>query len=128
MPVAVALRVACLPGMHNTMSLSPCNPSTWEVKAKGSKVQDHLWLHQKLEASLSCMRPSLKRERGKGKQGNKEKGGQGKGRRRKERRGREGREERMQELLFSLLGVAAEMSLLHQIAVLVLSNQPTSLG
>lgn len=30
-----------------------CNPSTGEVEARGSRVQTHLWLHRKNEASLS---------------------------------------------------------------------------
>lgn len=30
-----------------------CNPSTGEVKARGSRIQTHPWLHSKNEASLS---------------------------------------------------------------------------
>lgn len=35
----------------------PCNPSTWEVDARGSGVQDQPKLHSECEASMDYMRP-----------------------------------------------------------------------
>lgn len=32
------------------------NPSPWEVKAEGSKVQDYPWLDNEFKASLGYMR------------------------------------------------------------------------
>lgn len=36
------------------------NPITLDVKAGGSEVQRHTWLHKEFEASLGFMRPCLK--------------------------------------------------------------------
>lgn len=38
----------------------PCNSSTWEVKAKGFRVQSHLQLQSEFKASLVHIRHCLK--------------------------------------------------------------------
>lgn len=36
------------------------NLSTWEMKADGTEIHDHLHLHSKLQASLKYMQPFQK--------------------------------------------------------------------
>lgn len=43
-----------------SMVIHICDPSTWEVKARGSEVQHQPWLHIDFEASLSYIRTCLK--------------------------------------------------------------------
>lgn len=63
-----------------------CNLITWEVKAGGSDIQGHLWVHSKLENSLGYKRDLVKEREKKG-----EKMARGGGRRgmKIERKGRE---------------------------------------
>jgi len=39
-----------------------CNAGTQEVEARGSEVQSHPWLQMEFSASLSPMRPCLRRK------------------------------------------------------------------
>lgn len=43
------------------MEIHTCNPSTWEVEAGRSGVEDQLQPHGKFEASLSYLRPCPKK-------------------------------------------------------------------
>lgn len=40
-----------------------CHPSSWEVEAGGSEIQDHLQLHRKFQASLVCRAKSCFKEK-----------------------------------------------------------------
>lgn len=44
------------------MLVHACNPSTWKVRAGGSRIQGHPEVHCKFEASLGHMKPSPKNQ------------------------------------------------------------------
>lgn len=48
---------------QNRTTPHTCNSNTWELKSGSSRVRDHCWLRNKLEARLSYMRLVLKRKK-----------------------------------------------------------------